>query len=386
MKSSLVINLIKAHCSGSEREFKAALDKLADDEANKGNLPLSASLKNAYNKDVSSLPSLSNSKTVFNSQSVYTLPQDKDNGLDLLEIVHSTISLKDVALPPNTLEAINQIIEEQKKADSLISRGVSPTNRLLLFGPPGCGKTITAYAIGNELNLDIAYVKLDGLVSSYLGQTGTNIRKIFDYVRNKRIILFLDEFDAIAKKRDDSNELGELKRVVTTVLQNLDNLPSQVMLIAATNHEQLLDAAVWRRFETTILIDYPNDEQRRQIIKNDFSRLLPASNMDISKAVALTIGMNGSDISNFVESLAKRAILDGCENEVSDKMLAEIWLNNRSLFVSNDSNEHISALKHLNDSGVPMRTIEAITGIPKSTISYQIKKIADEKENENERK
>lgn len=376
-----MINLIKAHCSGSESKFKAALDTLADDEAKKGNLPLSMALKNAYDKDGFSTSSLAPGKTMFTSQSAYTLPQDKDNGLELLEIVHSTISLKDVALPSNTLEAIHQIIEEQKKADSLISRGISPTNRLLLFGPPGCGKTITAHAIGKELGLDIAYVKLDGLVSSYLGQTGTNIRKIFDYVRNRRIILFLDEFDAIAKKRDDSNELGELKRIVTTLLQNLDTLPSHVMLIAATNHEQLLDAAVWRRFERTILIDYPNDEQRRQLIERNLSRLLPNSHMDIHQAVVLTKGMNGSDIVNFVESLAKRAILDGYEDDVSFKHLVEAWLGNRSLFAGKEHKEYMTALKHLNDSGVSLRVLEEITGIPKSTISYQFKKRADEKEN-----
>lgn len=384
MKSSLVINLIKAHCTGSESSFKAALDKLADDEAKKGNLPLSTALKNAYSKDVFGISSLSNSKTVFTSQSAYALPQDKDNGLELLEIVRSTVALKDVALPPNVLEAIHQIIEEQKKAESLISRGVSPTNRLLLFGPPGCGKTITAYAIGKELGLDIAYVRLDGLVSSYLGQTGTNIRKIFDYVKNKRIILFLDEFDAIAKKRDDSNELGELKRVVTTLLQNLDNLPSHVMLIAATNHEQLLDTAVWRRFETTILIDYPNDAQRRQIIEHNISRLLPNPNMDIHRAVILTKGMNGSDIANYVESLAKRAILEGYEDDVSFKHIVEAWLSNRSLVASKDSKEHLIALKHLNTSGVSLRMLEEITGIPKSTMSYQFQKIADHKENKDE--
>lgn len=383
MKSSLVINLIKAHSSGLEVAFKTALDRLVDDEVKKGNLPLAKSLTAAYKKEISGIAPVSSSNSFISSQSFSTLPHDKDNGLELLEIIHSSVALKDVALPLNTIEAICQVIAEQQCAESLISRGVAPTNRLLLFGPPGCGKTITAYAIGKELNLDVAYVKLDALVSSYLGQTGTNIRKIFDYVKNRRIILFLDEFDAIAKKRDDSNELGELKRVVTTLLQNLDNLPSQVLLIAATNHEQLLDAAIWRRFETTILLDYPNDNQRRHIIEYHVSKLLPGASFDIRKAVILTKGMNGSDITNLVESLAKRAILDNSDGNVSDEMLAKVWLNKHSLFVSSNSKEHITALKHLNDSGVSIRTIEAITGIPKSTISYHFKKLTDEKENEN---
>ena len=150
-----------------------------------------------------------------------------------------------------------------------------PTNRILLCGPPGCGKTLTANAIASEIGIPVAYVKLDGLISSYLGQTGTNIRKIFDYVKNKRIVLFLDEFDAIAKKRDDANELGEMKRVVMTLLQNMDAMPANVFLIAATNHHHLLDSALWRRFDISLFLELPNTIQRGGIIRRFLSETLP---------------------------------------------------------------------------------------------------------------
>ena len=238
MKSGLIIKLIEAHCSGNEDVFKNALYDLASDEEKKGNNSLSVSLRNAYSVEKRGTTSLSSSplsEMSFSVQGVTSTPKDKDSTLDLIEILQPTVKLTDVALPEKTREALLQIIEEQKKSKELLTKGITPTNRVLFCGPPGCGKTLTANALAGEIGIPVAYVKLDGLVSSYLGQTGTNIRKIFEFVKNKRIMLFLDEFDAIAKKRDDAHELGELKRVVTTLLQNMDAMPARVFLAVATN-------------------------------------------------------------------------------------------------------------------------------------------------------
>ena len=269
MKSSLIIKLIEAHSSGSEDAFKKALQDLAGDEERKGNVSVSTALRNAYSHEKQlnpSPPSSPLSEMSFSVQNITHTPRDKDSTLELLEFFESKVPLSDVALPSKTREALVQIIEEQKDAKNLISKGIMPTNRVLLCGPPGCGKTLTANALAREINIPVAYVKLDGLVSSYLGQTGTNIRKIFEYVKNKRIMLFLDEFDAIAKKRDDAHELGELKRVVTTLLQNMDAMAGNVFLVAATNHHHLLDPAIWRRFNSSIFLDLPDEAQRKDII------------------------------------------------------------------------------------------------------------------------
>lgn len=218
MKANLIENLIVSHCTGEESKFANAVSELIKDEEKKGNIPLAARLRKAYEtkQKSKSEPSFNVSAACFAPQSQAIAPRDKDSLLELYEIVHSDIKLADVILPETQKNALEQLIEEQKNAEALKKHNIEPANRLLLCGPPGCGKTMTAYAIGHALGLPIAYVRLDGLVSSYLGQTSTNLRKVFDSVRNQRIILFLDEFDAIAKKRDDSNELGELKRVVTT--------------------------------------------------------------------------------------------------------------------------------------------------------------------------
>lgn len=375
MKATLVIDLVKAHSLNDDEKFKTALTNLIQDEEKKGNISLAVMLKNAYGNNKSMKNTQQTNESFFEQAlSIASAPKDKDNGLDLLEIVHPSITLNEVALSEKAMTAIQEIIDEQNDVQVLTERAIAPTNRLLLFGPPGCGKTMVANAIAHELHLDIAYVRLDGLVSSYLGQTGSNIRKIFDYVRNKRIVLFLDEFDAIAKKRDDSNELGELKRVVTTLLQNLDTLPPNVFIIAATNHEQLLDPAIWRRFEVAILMEQPTFQQRKEIILNNFTKYIPECSFDIDKVVKLTQGMSGADIVLFVETIAKKVILDKLGPKIDMRMIAELWLKNKALFISQNSDAYYQSLEQLNKAGVSTRVIEEITGIARSTLSYQINK------------
>lgn len=377
MKSGLVVKLIEAHSSSSEDAFKIALNNLADDEDKKGNATTASLLRNAYTYDKKRSPAYNASplsEMSFSTQSVVPMPKDKDSTLDLLEVLTPKIKLSDVALPEKTVQVLKQVVAEQKSVEQLADRGVVPANRLLFCGPPGCGKTLTANALAGELDMPIAYVKLDGLVSSYLGQTGTNIRKIFDFVKNKRIMLFLDEFDAIAKKRDDSNELGELKRVVTTLLQNMDAMPSNVFLVAATNHHHLLDPAIWRRFNSSILLELPNLEQRTQMINRFCSDKLSDYSIDHKTLVILTDGMSGAEIQSFMLSLAKYCVLENKKGSVTQKEIAEIWLQQNTLFVSENSEDFMKALFRLKKNGISLRTLEEITSIPKSTLDYRFKK------------
>ena len=377
MKSGLIVKLIEAHCSGSEDAFKKALQNLANDEERKGNISLSSSLINAYASDKKTNTSISDSplsEMSFSVQGGLSTPKDKDSALELIEILQPKVRLEDVALPEKTKEALLQIIEEQKKAEDLFSKGITPTNRVLFCGPPGCGKTLTANAIAGEIDIPVAYVKLDGLVSSYLGQTGTNIRKIFEFVKNKRIMLFLDEFDAIAKKRDDAHELGELKRVVTTLLQNMDNMPGNVFLVAATNHHHLLDPAIWRRFDTSILLESPNAQQRKIIIDKFLAETLKDYKIDVKTLITLTEGMSGAQVCNLLQALAKYCVMQHTKNDVTKEDIANVWIKQSTLFISEDSDAFTHALHKLNKSGISMRVLEQITGISKSTLSYRFNK------------
>lgn len=376
MKSKLVINLIKSY-SESEDSFNEAVEKLAKDEEKKGNRLIASEIRKSYELGKSKKNKTSESpvsEMAFSIQNTGVLPRDKDSTLELLDVYKSKIKLEDVALPTPTLKAIEQVIIEQNSLEELIAREVQPSNRILLCGPPGCGKTMTANAIAGELDLPIAYVKLDALVSSYLGQTGTNIRKIFEFVKDKRIILFLDEFDAIAKKRDDAQELGELKRVVTTLLQNLDMMNSNVLLLAATNHHHLLDSAVWRRFNKSILLDKPEDDERMKIIDIYLSKVLSNYLTDKKAIQILSKGMSGAELRNFLDSIAKYVIIEKYNNKIDKEIIGKVWLEQKLLFISKESQEYYSVLKELKCNGLSLRMLEQITGIPKSTIDYNLKK------------
>lgn len=374
MKADLIENLIVAHCSGDEGNFKDAIEVLAGDEEKKGNVPLAQRIRNAYK-----LKKLSGKRSVetpldtlsFSPQMAQSsAPRDKDSLLELYEIIETNVRLSDVILSGSQKQIIEQVISEQKNADRLLKHNIIPSNRLLLCGPPGCGKTMTAYAIGNELSMKIVYVRLDGLISSYLGQTSTNLRKVFDSVRNQRIILFLDEFDAIAKKRDDSNELGELKRVVTTLLQNFDNMPSNVFLIAATNHEHLLDPAIWRRFNVTVTLDLPNIEQRQTLFEKWFTEHDIDIKLDYSLLAKISEGLNGAQIKELTNAAVKRYLI---EKHLKTEDVTTILLQQLTKY-SGDNEEAMKVILDMIERGVSTRQIAKALGTPHTTLDYQLKK------------
>ena len=381
IKAELVENLIVAHCSGSEQQFSEALNTLIKDEEKKGNIPTATRFRKAYDqnqKKKSEGPvsdhAVGSSAVFFSSASQTVAPRDKDSLLELYEIVYSETTLDEVILPGNQKTIIQQFVDEQNNAANLKKHNIPAANRLLLCGPPGCGKTMAAYAIGNALNLPIAYVRLDGLVSSYLGQTSTNLRKVFDSVKNQRIILFLDEFDAIAKKRDDTNELGELKRVVTTLLQNFDNLPSNVILIAATNHEHLLDPAIWRRFNFTITLDLPALEQRKALIQNGLSKYDINAKIDIGAIAKVTEGMSGALIEELMLAAAKRFLIEGTLKTAD---VTAILIQQKTKY-SDNNEESMKVICEMLDRGVSLRAAASALGISHSTLEYQVKKFRGE--------
>lgn len=382
MKAELIANIIAAHCSGNESFFKSAVDALVADEDKKGNHRVSSMILDAYNGKNITLMKKTNFEQLagggFAVQSAggsHIVPRDKDSLLELYEIVHSNISLTDVVLPENQRKILLQILAECQNNGKLAKHNLPPANRLLLCGPPGCGKTMTAHAIAYELNLPMAYVRIDGLVSSYLGQTSVNLRKIFSSVGNQNIVLFLDEFDAIAKKRDDGHEMGELKRVVTALLQNFDNMPSNVFLIAATNHEHLLDPAIWRRFNYTINIGFPDANQRNELIHRWFKEYSTENKVDIQKLTDLTADLSVAQIKELVISAAKRYVTTDKPITMEDmiELLIQQLTNNSS------GVGIVNAAAKLKAKGVSIRTLAKALGMPHNTLSYQINKITKDK-------
>lgn len=383
MKAELIVNIIAAHCTGDENAFKTAVEALAADESKKGNGRLSNQILDAYKGKKSTLikkPDVTQPAgggyAVQSASSTSFSPRDKDSLLELYDIVHSETLLSDVILPENQRKLLLQILDERKNNTKLKKHNLPAANRLLLCGPPGCGKTMTAHAIAHELNLPMAYVRIDGLVSSYLGQTSVNLRKIFSSVANQEIVLFLDEFDAIAKKRDDGHEMGELKRVVTALLQNFDNMPANVFLIAATNHEHLLDPAIWRRFNYTINIGLPDDDQRRKLIEKWFEEYSVETDVDIQKLTDLTADRSVAQIKELIISAAKRSVTT--DKPITTEDMIELLIQQMT---NNSSGAGlVDAAAKLKEKGVSVRTLAKAVGMPHNTLNYQINKLAKLKE------
>ena len=237
------------------------------------------------------------------------LPVDAETRFPLIEPVRlAPHGEPPLYLNPAQWETVNEFIEVARHDGSWDPNDLDGALSLLLYGPPGTGKSRLARHIASEHGLPLYLARLDGLISSYLGSTSKNIRALFDFAARTPCILFLDEFDAIAKLRGDRQELGELKRVVNSFLQNLDTLGRQSIVLAATNHEGLLDAAVWRRFTYRLALELPTAEQRLAMW-GDFSASVALTPRDLEVLADLTEGFSGSDIREAGTRLRRRAWL-----------------------------------------------------------------------------
>jgi SpoVK/Ycf46/Vps4 family AAA+-type ATPase len=206
---------------------------------------------------------------------------------------------------------IEEVILEQDRDEVLRSHGLRPKSKLLFCGPPGCGKTLTAEVIAGELRLELVVIRFDAVVSSYLGETAANLRKVFEFLERGRFVALFDEFDAIAKEREDEAEHGELKRVVNSFLQMFDSYRGRSLLIAATNHEGMLDRALWRRFDEIFFFDRPNAEQIRRLLELKLRSTeydLPTDSRDFHQHME---GFSHADIERVVIQAIKQTILKG---------------------------------------------------------------------------
>lgn len=196
-----------------------------------------------------------------------SIPEDRERGIALLSLREPIRSFEDVVLSRDNLETVTEILREHNREEVLAAHGLRPSDRLLFCGPPGCGKTLTAEVIANELGRPLAIVRTDSVVSSFLGETAANLRKVFDFAAAYPTVMLFDEFDALGKEREDGSEHGELRRVVNAVLQMLDAYQGRSLIIAATNHEGMLDSAIWRRFEEVLFLEPPTTAQLCRLLR-----------------------------------------------------------------------------------------------------------------------
>lgn len=295
------------------------------------------------------------------------LPVDMDSRLQLLRVEKDQLEYGPI-LGNKSLDHINQIILERKNAKSLLTHGLLPTKSILFTGPPGVGKTMAAKWIASKLGKPLLVLDLAAVMSSFLGRTGNNIRHVLDYAKNTDCILLLDELDAIAKRRDDSTEIGELKRLVTVLLQEIDDWPSSGLLIGATNHPDLLDPAIWRRFEVVLEFENPSKEQIEELVTLLLRDELINPKMWAKILSIILEGKSYSDIERLITLTRKSAAIHNVPLE--EKMKDLLALDEK---ISHNQRVNI-ACALVDDNIVSQRQAQEITGIARDTIRKNMKK------------
>jgi SpoVK/Ycf46/Vps4 family AAA+-type ATPase len=316
-----LLNLVEAAATGDRKKGTAYARLLADKLEEAGERKAADRVRRAAARSngVTSGVTAAGASTLLEGR----VPVDSESRLSLADETVISPGAAEIYLDAPVKGQVEEFLGYVLAADRLAEEGVGISPTLLMFGPPGCGKTGLAAYIASRLQLPLITARVDTLISSFLGSTSKNLRLLFDHASSRPCVLFLDEFDAIAKLRDDRQELGELKRVVVSLLQNIDSIKGQTIMLAATNHEHLLDPAIWRRFAYRIHMELPKLDTRRKI----FALFLGSwESRSLDRFAEASEGLTGSDIREVCETARRSAVVHGLDGASESDVLRRLLL------------------------------------------------------------
>lgn len=297
-------------------------------------------------------------KSLFNE----AMPVDNDSRLELIKKENIFELVNDLVLEESVQQSLNSVISERNRESELLSVGLTPTRSILLVGSPGVGKTLSAHWIAMKLNRPLLTLDLSAVMSSYLGKTGNNIRAVLEYAQKSPSVLLLDEFDAIAKRRDDITELGELKRLVTVLLQTVDNWPADGLLLAATNHPELLDPAIWRRFDRVIEFPKPGINELRVFVSKFLGKKESLTPDYINLISTLFKGLSYSEVENHLKTVLRNSVIENLDLKSSlGKHLSHIAKRKNTV-------ERIQYAQMLESACFSQREISELSGLSRDTL------------------
>ncbi|MHC1781317.1 MAG: AAA family ATPase [Anaerolineaceae bacterium] len=299
-QADLMVELLKSATNGDQLAFRKIAEALIQEEKSKGHRILADRLSKSLTPNM------------FTIERTLSPKQNGSNGQhkDLIYEISPERTLNSLILPKLIQDQIEEIIEEQHRSDLLHSYNLNARHSLLFVGPPGNGKTTLAEALACELMYPLVVVRYETLIGSYLGETSSRLKHLLDYARTQRCVLFFDEFETIGKERGDTHETGEIKRVVSSLLLQIDDLPDYVVVVAASNHPELLDKAVWRRFQVRLMLPLPTRQQLSQYIENLGQLYKINFGYNPETLAKYFLGLNFAEVEEFCLSVVRRAVLD----------------------------------------------------------------------------
>jgi hypothetical protein len=288
--------LVRSHAAGDDAAFYSVAMQVAAQEARKGHHRIAADLKSAVESSRTSGPK------------VTSIAQPRGDLADLVIATHPEVALKELVLPAGLASQVRRILTEQRQRKNLLDHGFEPVHRLLFEGPPGTGKTMTAAVLAHELSMPLLTIRLDSLMSKFMGETASKLRVIFDAAEQQRAVYLFDEFDALGGDRT-GNDVGEARRILNSFLVFLENNRSESLIVAATNHRQILDRALFRRFDMVLDYALPDPKQGAAVMRGRLGTL--AKGVRWASLASVMEGLSHADLVRAAESAAKSVILNG---------------------------------------------------------------------------
>jgi len=306
-----ITSLVQSHGSGDDASFYAVALQVAAREARQGHHKLADDIKKAVELSRQTVP----------KGNVTRLGAARGDLGELVVETFPEVTLRDLVVPPELMDRIKQILAEQRQRKSLLEHGFTPSHRLLLEGPPGTGKTMTASVLARELSLPLYTVRLDSLLSKFMGETASKLRTVFDSVASRRAVYLFDEFDALGGDRS-GNDVGEARRILNSFLVFLEQASPESILIAATNHRSILDKALFRRFDAVLTYGLPDRRQASAVIRARLGSL--AKGIAWGKVSPHTEGLSHADLVKAAENAAKAALMRGHSIVTAEDVIAAL--------------------------------------------------------------
>jgi SpoVK/Ycf46/Vps4 family AAA+-type ATPase len=304
-RADLIKRLFESYQRRDDDGFRAAAEEIVVEERRKHHPVLANELQRVLANGTRIMDEVHSAHRLFDP-----VPMDGERRTPLLAIRRPDRYFNDLVLRPDVHGTLKRIMTEVRGWDVLEANALAPTRRLLFCGPSGCGKTAAAEALSAELGIPMLYVRFDSVVSSLLGETAANLRKVFDYASRGQWVVFFDEFDAIGRSRDDATEHGEIKRVVNSFLQLLDGFEGRSVVTAATNFEQVLDPAIWRRFDEVLRFELPTRELLEDVVALRL-RPLRSNKEQVVDLLDALVDATFADAERVCLDVRKRCALDG---------------------------------------------------------------------------